>query len=261
MEALNEHISMLEEQVFQTNSKWPHFSLLIKDLKELAATLAEQATVVSLERTLLYGGYSLFAPLFDKQVFLSIDCSPVSADERGAYNRRLVEDPRFIKIPTTSRASIEHTELPSELADLVIVPNLVHHVENQAQLFMEVARLVKPGGRVYVFEPLVRELHQIPDDYLRYTPYGLASQMKEVGLNPEPPRMEGGPFSVIAYCWTQALEYFPKEQRQEKEQWFYETHFKELMEWDKEHPGNHVRQHTTFPMSFSTIATKPGATL
>ena len=48
-----------------------------------------------------------------------------------------------------------------------------------------------------MFEPLLRELHQIPDDYLRWTPFGMARIMRQVGLEPGEPQTAGGPFEAI----------------------------------------------------------------
>lgn len=253
---LDRYQTMLAERVFLTH-KWPHFGQLLRDVRRLARELEPDQDVVSLERGLLYGGISLVAPFFQHQHFVSVDCSPPSADERGAYNAGLLDDPRALRVPTTHRAPIERTGLESGIADLVLVPNLVHHVADQVALFSEMARIVRPGGRVYVFEPTIRELHQIPDDYLRYTPFGMQRILREVGLEPEPHAAEGGPFSAIAYCWTQALQFFPEVTRNEMERWFYDEHLPQLLKWDEEHTRNRVRAHTEFPMSFSILARKP----
>ncbi len=253
------HEAMLAEKVFQTETLWPHFGQLLRDVRRLAGETPHGVTVVSLERTLLYGGISLVAPFFAEHDFVSVDCSPESADARGAYNRAMVDDPRCIAIPCDRRAPIEATGLDDAMADLVMVPNLVHHVADQDALFAEMARITRPGGEVYVFEPLVRELHQIPDDFLRYTPFGMQRVMRKAGLEPGEAELEGGPFSVIAYCWTQALQYFPEDERAEKERWFFGEHFPQLMAWDAAHRENKVRAHTSFPMSFAIRARKPKA--
>jgi SAM-dependent methyltransferase len=219
--------------------------------------MPQRACVVCLERGLLYGGISLFGPFFHHQEFISIDCSPGSADSRGAYNRAMVDDPRCLIVPGTMRAPADDTGLPSASADLVLVPNLVHHVADQRGLFAELARLLKPGARGYIFEPLVRELHQAPDDYLRYTPWGFERMIVEAGLVYDRFVPEGGPFQAVAYCWTQALEYFPPDKRAEMERWFYDKHFKELMAWDQQHPHNLARQHTSFPMAYAVYFHKP----
>lgn len=257
--AVLDHLAVLRDRVFQTESLWPQYRLLLNDLVELAHDIQSGQLVVSLERTLLYGGYSLIAPLFTRGDFISIDCSPDSADQRGAYNASLVDDPRFLRVPTTTRSSIYHTGLDDQCADLVLVPNLVHHIADQDRLFEEMARIVRPGGKVYVFEALVREIHQAPDDYLRYTPHGLEIACRRAGLEPQPFLTEGGPFQVITYCWTQALQYLPEPEKSRYEQWFREKHFPELMQLDTLYPRNLVKSHSSFPMSFSMLAIKPQA--
>lgn len=251
------HLELLRERVFQTETLWPQYRLLLTDLQLLAAEMPAGAVVVSLERTLLYGGCSLLAPLFRGLEFISIDCSPPSAEERGAYNAAMVEDPRFVAVPTSRRAAIDDTGLADAMADLVLVPNLVHHIADQESLFREMARIVKPGGRVYVFEALVREIHQAPDDFLRYTPHGLELAFQRAGLEPGSLKTEGGPFQVITYCWTQALQYLPEPLRQQYATWFHQEHFPKLMQLDAEHTRNLSKEHSSFPMSFSMTAQRP----
>ncbi len=254
---LDGHYAVLAERVFQVETKWPHFRQLLRDVRRLAGEALPQTTVVSLERGLLYGGCSLLAPFFHHCDFLAVDCSPASADGRGPYNQAMIDDPRFLFVPNDHRAPIEATGLRDGVADLVLVPNLVHHVADQQALFAEMARIIRPGGRVYVFEPTVRELHQMPDDYLRYTPFGMQRVLREAGLEPSEFELEGGPFSAVAYCWAQALEYLPDGAREAMARWFYEEQFPQLMAWDERYTENQVRAHTAFPMSFSIIADKP----
>lgn len=254
-DALDKHAEILARKVFLTD-RLPHFELLLREIRELATQIDKNATVVSLERGLLYGGLSLIGPFFHAQNFISIDCSPGSADERGAYNESKVIDDDFIRVPITDRAPIENTGLEENLADLVLVPNLVHHVANQEELFGEMARITKPGGMVFVFEPTLRELHQIPDDFLRYTPYGMQEILRRVGLEPIDTKLEGGPFSAVGYCWLQALEYLPASTREEIEHWYFEEHWPQLKEWDEKYTRNLVREHTKFPVGFSIIAQK-----
>ena len=96
--AVAKHVEMLAEKVFQVDTKWPHFRLLLKDLARLADELPVGSKVVGMERTLLYGGISLAAPVFHRHEYVSFDGSPDSADVRGAYNAAMVDDPRTIRI-------------------------------------------------------------------------------------------------------------------------------------------------------------------
>lgn len=254
--AVRAHLDVLRDRVFQSENKWPQFRLLLRDLEELSNDAHPASKVLVMERTLLYGGVSLIAPVFSGCDVVSLDCSPASADGRGGYNKDMVDDERFIRVPVTRRAPAADTGMPDAAFDLVLLPNLVHHIADQEGLFREAARVVKPGGKVYVFEALVRELHQVPDDYLRYTPYGLERVLASAGLEPEPFKVEGGPFSVITYCWVQALEYLPEVERNKLSEWFYERHFEELMDLDSRYKTNRVRQNTSFPMSFSIAASR-----
>lgn len=254
--AIDAHLSMLEERVFQVRTKWPQFKLLLADIKKLSEEMPEGATVAGLERTILYGGYSLFAPFFGQQRYISVDCSPESANLRGAYNESMVRDDRAILIPYSTRGIELSTGLADSACDIVIVPNLVHHVDDQPRLFGEIARVVRPGGLAYLFEPILRELHQLPDDYLRYTPNGMKKILESVGFEAERIETIGGPFQAIAYCWEQALQYFPENERKKREKWFWNEHFPQLLELDDRHPQNLVRPHTSFPTAFSILARK-----
>lgn len=254
---LDDHAAVLAERVFQVETKWPHFARLLADIRALAGEMPAGSAVASLERGLLYGGCSLIAPFFQDQAFHALDCSPQSAEDRGAYNAAMEDDPRFLFVPGARRVDVSDTGLDEGSMDLVLVPNLVHHVADQDALFAELARVTRPGGRVYIFEPLLRELHQAPDDYLRWTPFGMARAMRAAGLEPGEPMTAGGPFEAIAYCWVQALEYFPDDKRDEMAAWFYEKHMPELMAWDETHTQNNLRDHTSFPVAYSITARKP----
>ena len=254
---LDDHTEAIADRVFQINTKWPHFRLMLDDIAKISEGMETDQNVVSIERGLLYGGISLIAPYFHRQNFLAVDCSPESADARGGYNASLVDDERVIKIASSCRASIEDTGLETNGADLVLVPNLIHHVADQNAMFNEIVRIVKPGGRVYIFESILRELHQIPDDFIRYTPFGLHNMLESVGLEPEDAKLDGGPFSAVAYCWIQALQYLPEAERSNMQKWFDEEEFPRLMRWDEQHTENKVRKHTSFPVGFSIISHKP----
>lgn len=257
--SLATHLDFLYQAVFQVYTKWPHFARLLEDVQALAAQAEAHQTVVCLERSYVYGGDSLFAPLFEKGRFISIDCETETAAERGGYQAHWLEDPRVIHITSNFKAPISATTLPDASADVVMVPNVVHHVREQEAMFAEIARLLKPGGTGYIFEAVLRELHQIPDDYVRYTPWGMETMLNRQGLQMTQWKPAGGPFEAIAYCWVQALQYLPEAERAQKEQWFYQQHFPELMAMDQRYPENLARAHTAFPVGYGLFFTKPEA--
>ena len=71
-EQLSTHQRLLEQEVFQVETKWPHFRQLLREIRKLASDFPPSATVVSLERGLLYGGISLLGPFFHRHEFVSV---------------------------------------------------------------------------------------------------------------------------------------------------------------------------------------------
>lgn len=254
--SLHNHIALLKEVVFDSDHYLPQFNLLIDEISKFSEDLQNGENIVSLERALLYG-QNIFAPFFKKANFTSLDCSPKSADERGAYNRGLIDDSRFIQTECESiRCSPDNLKVQSNFADLLMIPNLVHHVANQSDLFTEAFRVTKPGGHLFVFEPILRELHQEPDDFLRYTPYGMIQILETVGFKILDKKTTGGPFTAIAYCWNQALQYIPDQERVGWSEWF-EQHFKELELLESKYTHNLIRKYTSFPTAFAITCEKP----
>lgn len=254
--SLQNHLALLREKVFNSDHYLPQFNLLLDEIAKFSEMLQNGESVVSLERTLLYGK-NIFAPFFQKANFTSLDCSPKNAEERGSYNRSLLNDERFIDIECKSiRCSPESLQVQSNTADLLMIPNLVHHVANQSELFTEAFRVTKPGGRLFVFEPILRELHQEPDDFLRYTPYGMIQSLETVGFKFLEKKTTGGPFTAIAYCWNQALQYLPDEERVGWSDWF-KQHFEDLKSLETKYTKNLVREFTSFPTAFAITCTKP----
>ena len=247
---------MLKEKVFTSDQYLPQFNLLLDEVALFSENFTNGETVVLLERTLLYGN-NIFAPFFQQANFVSLDCSPKSAESRGSYNQSLVSDPRFISTGCTSiRCTSDDLKVESNLADLLLIPNLVHHVANQSGMFNEAFRITKPGGHLFVFEPILRELHQEPDDFLRYTPYGMTQSLEAVGFKIIETKTTGGPFTAIAYCWNQALQYIPEHERVTWSEWF-KVHFKDLQVLESKYTKNLVRNYTSFPTAFAIRCMKP----
>ena len=254
--SLQNHLALLREKVFNSDHYLPQFNLLLDEIIKFSEDLQNGESVVSLERTLLYGK-NIFAPFFQKANFTSLDCSPESAEERGDYNRSLINDARFIDIDCESiRCVPESLQVQSNTADLLMIPNLVHHVANQNGMFNEAFRVTKPGGRLFIFEPILRELHQEPDDFIRYTPHGMIQSLETVGFKILDKKTTGGPFTAIAYCWNQALQYLPDEERVGWSDWF-ELHFEDLKSLESKYNQNLVRKFTSFPTAFTITCKKP----
>jgi SAM-dependent methyltransferase len=79
-------------------------------------------------------------------------------------------------------ASADDLPLDAESFDCVICTEVLEHCPEPLKALGEIARVLKPGGRVFLTTPFLWPLHEMPHDYYRYTPSGLAQLAETTGL-------------------------------------------------------------------------------
>jgi SAM-dependent methyltransferase len=83
--------------------------------------------------------------------------------------------------------------------DTVLNVQVLEHTPHPLTLMKEMARVLKPGGRLILSAPFQFRMHEQPHDYFRYTRFGLESLCKEVGLTVESTHAQGSLWSVLAH--------------------------------------------------------------
>ncbi|MDJ0677983.1 MAG: class I SAM-dependent methyltransferase [Calothrix sp. MO_167.B42] len=63
--------------------------------------------------------------------------------------------------------------LKSEQFDTILITDVLEHIANPNKLMSEVARLLKPSGKIILTVPFLYWLHEQPYDYFRYTAFAL----------------------------------------------------------------------------------------
>lgn len=66
--------------------------------------------------------------------------------------------------------------------DCVICTEVLEHCPRPQDVMLEIARVLKSGGRLFLTTPFLRPLHELPNDYYRYTPPGLHELASSAGL-------------------------------------------------------------------------------
>lgn len=254
MNKLIHHDTFLKKNVFFVKDKWPHFNLLFEDISKLRKKYKKN--ILSLERGGLYGSISIFKPYFNENNFTSIDCSSSNIKKRGAYNRKFVLSHHIIKKKIDYHRNYKNLKLKNNFYNLIIIPNLMHHIYDGKLLLDQCYKALKKNGVIYIFEPLVRELHQMPDDYFRYTPYGLNEILKEIGFKRTSHKLCGGPFSAALYCLDQAMQFLPEKQSVKFKKNIIDKNFNKFLKLENKFRKNKFRKFTTFPMSFSITSRK-----
>ena len=255
---LEQHQRVLEDRVFQINTKWPEFKPLLQSLRDIGASLQGNEVVVDLGRYYVYDGCCLFAPYFIKsRQYVGADCVLPNWKEVYGYQKWMVENDGLIRVRPKIVTDITRLPFRGEVADWVIIPNIVEHVQEPETMFREALRILKKGARGFVFAPHVREEHQSPFDYFRYTRYGLRHLFEKVGFQVESITPTTGIFDVLSKTTMLALEFLPPRRRKVARLLFEKLIKPALWKYDRLYQRNLVTQGKNFPMAYISLLKKP----
>lgn len=101
--------------------------------------------------------------------------------------------------------SAESIPFQDETFDSVVCTQVFEHLKNPQKAAAEISRVLKKGGICLLTVPQVNELHAEPNDYFRYTKFGLKEIFSQVGLDVLECSQRGGFFTLLAqlkirYC-------------------------------------------------------------
>lgn len=85
--------------------------------------------------------------------------------------------------------------------DFCLNTTTLEHLSEPWLFFEEVGRILKPGGRLFLYVPFVMNEHQAPYDFYRYTSYGLRHLCKRSGLEVISLKPSNGPL-FTAMVWV-----------------------------------------------------------
>lgn len=136
--------------------------------------------------------------------------------DAGAGNllyRDLLEDhcESYESLDVEERNGIDHvqdiqdTQLKSGLYDTIFCRNVIEHVEKPRAAMSEISRLLKDDGKAIISVPHLAYLHNEPEDYYRFTEYGLAEIASDTDLELVEIRSVGGFFSFLGYIFSTGL--------------------------------------------------------
>jgi SAM-dependent methyltransferase len=69
--------------------------------------------------------------------------------------------------------------------DIILMSEVLEHLHHPSDCLKEISRILKPEGTLLITVPFMWGLHEVPNDYFRYTEFGLKIIMTDVGLNIE----------------------------------------------------------------------------
>lgn len=75
--------------------------------------------------------------------------------------------------------------IEADTFDLVLAPFVFEHIANPFVAMRNLARVLRPGGRVVWAAPMFQQFHGAPHDYYRFTPKGARALAEDAGLDVE----------------------------------------------------------------------------
>lgn len=88
--------------------------------------------------------------------------------------------------------------------DIVLNMQVLEHVTDPAKVVKELARVLKPGGHLFLTTPQSSPIHNEPWNFFNFTNLGLRLLFTEAGLEVVKEQAQGGHFALLAFelNWT-----------------------------------------------------------
>lgn len=83
--------------------------------------------------------------------------------------------------------------------DSILCIQTLEHLRYPYELLKEFRRILKPGGKLFLTTNFLFQIHMAPNDYFRFTKYGLMMLGKESGFMVKKIEEQGGIFHLLSY--------------------------------------------------------------
>ncbi len=93
--------------------------------------------------------------------------------------------------------------------NLIICTQVLEHVSNPQLVLKELFRVLKPNGELWLSAPFYYEEHEIPQDYYRFTKFGLTHLFETAGFKVSEITPLEGYFMTLAYQLKIASQALP----------------------------------------------------
>ncbi len=256
-------INELKEKLFDVY-RWPHYELMFDHMDKIIQKINQEDKIAIIERCYIYNGYSIFSSLFEIGELNIFDFIPPSSQNESRQNYqfdKLNDLPETRKTIRKSLLSVNSDNLYNQISlgekfDYIFIPNVLHHYPNPFDLFKICFSALKKGGFLYVFDATLRENHQQPDDFMRFTTHGIINCLETSGFDISEISTSKSPVEALTYTIDQVIQYdLPDELIKEISNLndIIKGKYKSTL---TKNFNNKQRKYTSFPVAYSVLAIK-----
>jgi SAM-dependent methyltransferase len=98
---------------------------------------------------------------------------------------------------------------PAHEFDTIVISEVLEHIANPELIWAEMARILKPGGKMLLSVPFLYKIHEAPYDYFRYTRFALEKFANKNKLKVLELKTFGGLPEVLADIFSKNLIKLP----------------------------------------------------
>jgi SAM-dependent methyltransferase len=92
--------------------------------------------------------------------------------------------------------------MPDGYFDAVLSSEVFEHVFNLPEILKEINRVMKPGAKILITCPFAWNEHEVPNDFARYSRFGLAHLLEKSGFSIIEIGKSGNFVSTICQLWN-----------------------------------------------------------
>ena len=126
-------------------------------------------------------------------------------DRYGNFIKNWITSDYDIRAKVDIRCDGQSLPFKENLFDTIICIDVIEHVPNPQQMIGELARVLKPGGVLILSTPFFFYLHESPNDFTRFSKFGLINLIKNNKMSVIDLKPTGGLISTLGILVTASI--------------------------------------------------------